>query len=125
MPEIKHRQTGGSPETEYAEIHIPDDQNMGDGTFTTVLKPNALSKDKAIVSMMLKAPAFQISVNINPAPREIPVLLGRADGSEPSSKKVFVLSPDIDVSKSHTFMATFKNWEITSLKLNELPLVEK
>jgi len=120
MVEVRHRQLSGCPDAEYAEIHIPDDKNMGDGTFTTLLKPNALSKLKSIHSVMLKAPVFKISLNIESS--EITVMLGRADGSGPISRKVFDLPSDIDASKSHTFITTFKNWQITGLKINEIQL---
>ncbi|MGA2324325.1 MAG: hypothetical protein ABSG22_10800 [Sedimentisphaerales bacterium] len=125
MAEIKHRQHGGSPEIEYAEIHIPNDTSLGDGTFTTVLKPRVLSKNKPIISIMVNVPIFQISVNINPGTGEIPVLLGRADGTEPISKKLFLIPSVIDSSKSNILVARFKNWEITSLSLDELDLTQK
>ena len=125
MAEIRHRQPEGSPEIEYAEIYIPDDQNVGEGSFTTVLKPNVLSKSKVIASMIVNVPIFQISVNINPDTREIPVLLGKADGSAPLSRKLFVIPSDIKPSKSHTFVATFENWEITGLTLNGADLSQK
>jgi len=125
MGEIRHRQAETSPEIEYAEIHIPDDQNLGCGTYRTVLKPNALSKKEGIHSIMLNAPAFQISVNINVRTREIPVLVGKADGSDPRSRKTFILPAEIDKSRAQTFVGTFENWQITGLALNEMPLVEK
>ena len=125
MAKLKHRIPNSCPETEYGEIYIPNDQNLGEGIFTTVLKPNALSTNKAISSIVINKPVFQISVNINPGTKEVPVLLGRADGSNPISKKTFILPSDIDSSKPHTLVATFKNWQITSLKLDGVALIEK
>ena len=125
MAEIRHRQHGGSPEIEYAEIHIPNDQVLGNGTFTTVLKPDVLSKSKVISSMMVNVPIFQISVNINPGTGEVPVLLGRADGADPLSKKLFLIPSDINPSKSNTLVAGFENWEITGLTLNGADLPQK
>lgn len=125
MTEIRHRQHGGSPEIEYAEIHIPNGKVLGSGTFTTVLKPGAFSKNEAIVSIMIKVPIFQISVNINPRTGEIPVLLGKADGSEPLSKKSFLIHSDVNPTISNTLVAGFRDWEITGLTLNELELSQK
>ena len=38
MAEIKHQQPGGSPEVSGSVIHIPNDADMGTGTFTTDTK---------------------------------------------------------------------------------------
>jgi hypothetical protein len=125
MAEIRHRQHGGSPEIEYSEIYIPDDKVLGTGSFTTILKPNALSKKNPIISLMVNVPIFQISVNINPQTKEIPVLLGKADGTDPISKKIYMILSDIDMVKSSTFVAHFENWEITGLSINGSELTQK
>lgn len=31
MGEVRHQQTGASPEIAFAEIHIPDDSDLGTG----------------------------------------------------------------------------------------------
>lgn len=124
MPEIKHRQINPSPEIEYAEIYIPDNRNLGTGSFKLVTKP-MLSTIKAISGVMINPPIFQISVNINTETGEIPVLLGRADGSDPISMKVYQLPGDVDFSKSHEFKATFENWKVTGLYMDGIPLKEK
>ena len=62
MPEIKHQRLGGNPHVEFGEIHIPDDADLGTGTFTTVYKAKAFrSNTGAIASAMVNPPAFQIS----------------------------------------------------------------
>jgi hypothetical protein len=124
MKEIRHRQQGGNPEIEYSEIYIPNDKDLGTGTFTTVLKINALLKNNPIISIMINIPIFQISVNINPQTREIPVLLGKADGTDPISKKIFLISPE-DMARNRIYVASFKNWEITDLSANGIELKEK
>ncbi len=124
MPAIKHRQPNASPEVEYGEINIPDDKNLGTGTFTTLLKPNALLGTKTISSIMINAPRFQISVNINPGTKEIPVLLGRADADHISGK-IFLLSANIDPTVSHTFVAAFENGQVLGLELDGTPLKVK
>jgi hypothetical protein len=118
MAEVRHRQPSSAPGIEYGEIFIPDDNDMGTGTFTTLLQANALSAGNPIASIMLNKPKFQISVNINPGTKEIPVLLGKADGSDPAEKKLFLLPQNLDVSVSHEFVATFENWKVTDLQLN-------
>lgn len=125
MTSIKHRQLNTSPEIEYTEIDIPDDKNLGTGSFTTLLKPNVLSSSRVIMSISLNVPVFQISVNINASTREIPVLLGRADGTDPISRKVFLLPVKVDPAVSHMLIANFKNWQVIGLDLDGTLLTEK
>lgn len=122
---IEHRQQNPSPEIEYSVIAIPDENDLGTGRFITLLKANALSSAKAIASMVVNVPAFQISVNINPGTREIPVLLGRADGTDPISGRLFVFPSTVNPQDTHEFVAKFKSWQVTSLELDGQSLAEK
>jgi len=124
MPSIKRSQPNPSPEIEYGEINIPDDQNLGEGKFITVLRPNALVANKPIMSIMINVPVFQVSVNINPQTNLIPVLLGKADNSDPLSLKTYRIPKDIDTSKRLTLVASFKDWQITGLTLEGNSLKE-
>lgn len=124
MPEIRHQQPSSAPEIDFAEIHIPDDEDMGTGTFTTVFAPDALLNDKNVTSDMFNAPEFQISVNIN-LNREVPVLLGKADGSPPRASSTFLIPLNVDPSKRHTVVATFSQWQVIRLTIDGLPLTEK
>ena len=124
MPEIRHQLLGSAPEIELGEIHIPDDKDLGTGTFTTVLKPDVLTSTKHIVSAMVNPPSFQISMTLNPN-RDIPVLLGRVDGSEPISTKMYLLPAFVDITRSHTLVVEFSFWQITALKMNGVALPEK
>ena len=121
MPEIRHRQRNAAPEIDYAEIHIPDDTDWGTGSFTIVFKPDALAATKAIASIILNAPRFQLSVTVNPN-MEVPVALGRADGSDPSSTETFTLTPIADVSAIHTLVARFRDWRVIGLALDGVVL---
>lgn len=122
---IEHRQQNPSPEIEYSVIAIPDEKNLGTGRFITVLKANVLSSAKAISSIIVNLPAFQISVNINPGTREIPVLLGRADGTDPTSGRLFILPSTVIPQVTHEFVAKFENWQVTGLELDGQPLAEQ
>ena len=122
---IEHRQQNPSPEIEYSIIAIPDENDLGTGRFITLLKANALSSAKAIASMVVNVPVFQISVNINPETREIPVLLGRVDGTDPISGRLFVLPPTVISQVAHEFVAKFESWKVTGLELDGQPLDEK
>ena len=121
MAEIRRQQPKGAPGISFAEIHMPDDKDWGTGTFTTVFEPAALKKHKAIGSIMINPPRFQISATIN-ANGRIPVLLGRADGSHAVDKKLFVLPKDFDVLPSHTLKIEFVKWRIVVAHLDDTPL---
>jgi len=125
MPEIKHRQDKASPEIEYSEIYMPDDRHLGTGSFRTVIKPNAFSTGKAISSIMIQVPVFQISVNFNPSTKEIPVLLGLANGSEPISKKTFLFPEEVNFANAHEFKITFQNWKIMDLSMDGTSLSQQ
>ena len=125
MPEIKHRQDKASPEIEFGEIYIPDDKRLATGSFKTVIKAGALSTGKAVSSIMIQVPAFQISVNLNPSTGEIPVLLGLANGSEPISKRVFLFPEQVDFSYAQEFEVAFEDWEERSLSMDRTPLLQE
>lgn len=116
---IVRRQLNASPEIAYAEIHIPDDTDLGTGRFTTVLNARALESQRHIASAMVNQPRFQISVTLNCDTRRIPVLLGRADGTPPASGRVFAL-PKTDPGAEHSLVAHFRDWEVTGLDLDDV-----
>ena len=122
---IKNRQNDPGPGVKYSEVYIQDDNNIGTGNYVTVLEPNALGSKDPIVSMVINIPIFQLSVNINPSTKEIPVLLGRSDGSLPISTTIFVLPQNITLSDSYKFETTFVNWKIKELLLNGIRLQRK
>ena len=122
MGEIKTRQENPGPGIEYSELHIPDEENLGTGSYRIVLEPNALAKRQPTVGLVINPPIFQMSVNVNPATKEIPVLLGKADDTPPISEKVFRLPENIELSDSYEFNALFANWEIAELLLNRVSL---
>ncbi|MBI5057583.1 MAG: hypothetical protein HZB61_13295 [Nitrospirae bacterium] len=118
MAEIKSREDKPLPGIEYSEIRIPDEDNLGNGIFTTVLEPKALAKINPILSSISNEPVFQLLVSINAAVHEITVLLGKADKSPATSREVFVLPKKLDDSKAHRVDVVFKDWKITGLKMD-------
>ncbi len=118
MAEIKSRETNPVPGIDYSEICIPDEQNLGTGTFTTVLQPNAMAKINPIISSITNVPVFQLIVNINGATNEITALLGKADKSPALSRKVFGLPEKIEFSDVYKFGVIFKDWKIKDLLMN-------
>ena len=118
MAEIKSRENKTLPGIEYSEIHIPDEDNLGTGVFTTVLEPNSMTKINPIISTIINVPVFKLIVNINSAENEITILLGKADNSPALSREIFILPPKFDTTKTHHFDTIFRDWKITGLKMN-------
>jgi hypothetical protein len=122
MAEIRSKEENPVPGIDYSEIRIPDEKNIGTGTFKTVLIPAAMNKNNPIISTIINVPFFQLLVNIDSKKYEVTVLLGKADKSPALSRKVYELSEKIDFLKAHSFTVKFINWEIKKLMMNRKPL---
>lgn len=118
MAEINSRENNPVPGIDYSEIHIPDEQNLGTGTFKTVLEPNAMAKISPIISTIINEPVFKLMVNIQLTANEVTVLLGKADKSPPLSREVFKMPKEFNASDVHTFDVGFKDWKIKGLEMN-------
>lgn len=118
MAEIKSRQQKPVPGIDYSEIHIPDEQNLGTGTFTTVLESDAMKKNNPVISTIVNEPVFKLFVSINLAIEEVTVLLGKADKSPPLARDVFKIPGKFDASGIHSFDVTFKDWKIKDLRMD-------
>ena len=121
MPEIKHQQPNASPEVSMSEIHIPDDSDLGTGTFTINFVPNSLPPTEVISSLIVNPPAFQISATLNPN-LDVPALIGKADGSEPTHKVTFRLPDNISKDNEHTLIIRFAGWRILAATLDGIQL---
>jgi hypothetical protein len=126
MPEIKSREDGPIPGIDYSEINIPDDSDLGTGTFRTVLKEDILGKINPIISSIGNEPDFLMLVTINSAIEEINVMLGKSEKEPPLSRVIFRLPKEIDSKARHTIDAHFKEWKITEVVLDgeKLEVVE-
>jgi hypothetical protein len=118
MAEIESREDKPLPGIEYSKIHIPDEDNLGTGIFTTVLEPKATAKINPIISAIRNVPVFQLIVNVNSAENEVTVLLGKADNSPAGSREIFMMPKNFNASTTHQLDAIFKDWKITELKMD-------
>lgn len=118
MTEIRSREKKPVPGIDYSEICIPEENNLGTGTFITVLDPNAMAKVNPIISSIVNKPVFQLILSINIAIESVTAMIGKADNTPPLSRKVFALPKAIDVSEAHRFDVGFSRWEIVSLKMD-------
>jgi hypothetical protein len=125
MSEVRNRQNNPSPEIDFQEIYLPNDQDFGTGAFRFQIKKRSLTLRKTIAAIALNPPRFQIAATLNVGTKEVPVNLGQADGSDPVSQVIFLLPSDIDLSKSLEFIVTFKNWRVISMTMDEIALIQK
>ena len=115
MPEIRVRKPDVCPEVASCEIHIPDDADLGAGTFTTALQPGVLLGNQTIVSVMNNPPVFEIKATFN-TNRAIVVTLGRAD-APPRHTAVYLLPPGLDLTQPHALVVEFLGWSISRATL--------
>ena len=118
MAGISSREQNPIPGVEYSEISIPDDENLGNGAFTTMLEPKALKKNNPIVSSIQNEPVFLLIVSINLAIEQVTAMLGKSHSTSPECRKVFNIPKEIDFHKAHDFTVTFRDWDIKEIKLN-------
>lgn len=122
MPAMHHRHERPGPGIEYSEIKIPEEQDLGTGEFVAGVTSAALANPTPLVARLIKSPHFQLSLNINSAISRIPVLLGRADSNEPSSRVVFALDHARIKQGTNVFTVKFRGWLVQQLLLNGEPL---
>lgn len=123
MPEIKSREEGPVPGIEYSEIHIPDDNDLGTGTFKTVLKEDIMGKINPIISSIAnEEPDFLMLVTINTAIEEINVMLGKSEKVPPVSRAIFSIPKELDIKTAHTIDAHFKEWKVTEVEIDGVKL---
>jgi hypothetical protein len=118
MAEIISSEQKPVPGVDYSEIRIPDEENLGTGTFTILLEHDAMSKINPIVSAIINEPVFQLLVNIDSEVKEVTALVGKADNTPPISREVFILPENIKLPDAHKFEITFKDWEIKDVMMN-------
>lgn len=118
MADIISRGEKPVPGIVYSEITIPDENDLGTGSFKTVLEPAALGKINPIVSSILNEPVFKLLVNINLSTESVTALLGTGGQSGPKSRRQFVLPKKFNVSDQHIFDVVFRSWNIEKLTMN-------
>jgi len=124
MGEVKSREEKPLPGIEYSEIQIPDEDNIGTGSFITMLDPKAMGKVNPLMSTIVNKPFFQLIVSVNSAEDEITVLLGKADDTPALSRKVYKVPKDIDTDKAILLHTFFNEWEIQALEMDGTKLKE-
>ena len=118
MGEIRYRQPTPQKGIEYGEIHIPDDQDFGTGTFAMEIQAGAMTPTKGSAYLMVNAPRFQISVNVDTKAKRINAAVGGAAGQDPSDLRIYAFPPKTDLTLANVITVQFGGWKITQLNLN-------
>lgn len=120
MPEIKIQSPGSNPDIAESLIHIPDDSDLGTGTYKFTVSPHALKPDSLIVASIVKPPVFQVTVTVTNS-ASASVLLGRTDDDR-AVPGLFRLPNYVKRNIPHTFEVQFISWRICSLNFDGVPL---
>jgi len=118
MAEIRHQVPGASEEVESSEIHIPDDSDVGTGTFTVTLKPKVLPSSKVFWATIIHPPDMQITSTFD-ASMNVTVQLGR---TEPYERKTFRIPASVEPDHVHILVVNFSKWKITGASLDGEPV---
>ncbi len=118
MAEIKHREDNPIPGVDYSEIHIPDEHDLGTGKFTTMVPEKTFSKMNPVISNVMHDPYFLLIISINLGIDQVTAVLGKTHDEPPISRKVFNIPKDFNVEDAHEFTVSFKEWDVTEMKLN-------
>lgn len=126
MAEIKSREDEPLPGITYSEIHIPDENSLGTGTFITVLEEGAFGKKNPIMSSIMNEPVFVLILSMNAAIESATAMVGKSQNTPPLDRKVFKFPSDIDTKSVLSFKVIFDDWDITGIELNgnNLELIE-
>ncbi len=118
MAEIKSREEEPLPGITCSEIHIPDENILGTGTFITVLEEGAFGKKNPIISSVMNEPVFVLILSMNIAIESATAMIGKSQNTPPLDRKVFNIPKDIDGKGVLSFNVSFNDWEITGIDLN-------
>lgn len=120
MPAINHQQSGGScPEIISAEIYIPDDSDLGTGSFSTTFSPRAFTAKKDVTSAMVNRPSFMIAATVTQT-GEVHVGIGK---TEAGTDITFILPAESRRDrKAHSLSVAFEKWRIVAASIDGEPL---
>ena len=118
MAEIKSREEEPLPGITYSEIHIPDENSLGTGTFMTVLEEGAFGKKNPIISSIMNEPEFVLILSMNVAIESATAMLGKSQNTQPLDRKVFKIPTEVDTKEVLRFKVSFDDWDIKGIEIN-------
>ena len=121
MREIRHRVRDGRREIASSEIRIPDDLDVGTGTFTTRFWPRTLPPASVTTSRMANGAGFDVSATVH-ANGDVCVDLTGPSGR--TVHAVFMLPEQMTSIRVHVLRIQFVNWRIWAASLDGQPLID-
>ena len=118
MAEIKSREEEPIPGITYSEIHIPDENSLGTGTFITVLEEGAFGKKNPIISSIMNEPEFVLILSMNVAIESATAMIGKSQNTQPLDRKVFKIPTEVDTKEVLRFKVSFDDWDIKGIEIN-------
>ena len=118
MAEIKSREEEPLPGITYSEIHIPDENSLGTGTFITVLEEGAFGKKNPIISSIMNEPEFVLILIMNVAIESATAMIGKSQNTQPLDRKVFKIPTEVDTKEVLRFKVSFDDWDIKGIEIN-------
>jgi hypothetical protein len=118
VAEIKSREDEPLPGITFSEVHIPDESNLGTGTFMTVLEEGAFGKKNPIISSIMNEPEFVLILSMNVAIESATAMIGKSQNTQPLNRKVFKIPADIDTKEVLSFKVSFDDWDIKEIEIN-------
>ena len=118
MAEIKSREEEPLPGITYSEIHIPDENSLGTGTFITVLEEGAFGKKNPIISSIMNEPEFVLILSMNVAIESATAMIGKSQNTQPLDRKVFKIPTEVDTKEVLRFKVSFDDWDIKGIEIN-------
>jgi hypothetical protein len=118
VAEIKSREDAPLPGITYSEINIPDESNLGTGTFLTVLEEGAFGKKNPIISSIMNEPEFVLILSMNVAIESATAMIGKSQNTQPLDRKVFKIPADINTKEVLSFKISFDDWDIKGIDIN-------
>jgi hypothetical protein len=119
---IKYQFPGTRPGIYTFGIHIPDESDLGTGSFTTVFSPAAFSGSEQVPSMIVNPHIFGIFATLDPQRGIVGVRLHEADGVTPKHELGFHVPAGLNRDIAHTLIVEFVKWRILSASLDDSPL---
>jgi len=118
VAEIKSREEEPLPGITYSEIHIPDENSLGTGTFITVLEEGAFGKKNPIISSIMNEPEFVLILSMNVAIESATAMIGKSQNTQPLDRKVFKIPTEVDTKEVLRFKVSFDDWDIKGIEIN-------
>ena len=119
MAEFTHRQDRPGPQIRFGEVRFPDENDLGNGTYTVAIEASALNGRDPVAAVLINRHVFQLALEVNPQSREAVVTFGRADGEGPVLQSVYRVPAEAGAGTGPlVFIVRFEGWTVRGMTLD-------